>query len=628
MMVPPRWLSVPGVLLLVVTLLPALGFVSRQTSDQATLTILSHGVTVIDGWSGGAYVGTSGATLREGDRLITDVSGIALVTFFDGSELEVDVATGTRIDSLGQTAGGGILITIAQASGLTINRVVELGYGATYQLETPSTTALVRGTEFIGRVVRDPLTGQVIEEDIRVESGGPVDVQTALGTFVLLEGERLRYLGQTSAGTPAGITEPCDVQDSRESGKIGGSLGECGSSSSPGAPQPPDDEDEGDDEQDDDDGDDGDEDSSMFAWGSNDDGQLGIGTSSGLRDRPTPVGLSEVREVRGGGRHSLALLDDGTVWAWGANGEGQLGDGSTADRDEPVQVVDPSDPSGFLQEVTSIAAGGAHSLAITQDGSVYSWGSNSEGQLGRACEAESDNEPATVEVVAAKRVDAGEAFSILLTTQDDVRTWGSDDEGQLGDGGSNTDLCSPVSIGLGGIKAVAAGDAHALAVSVEGIVFAWGDNASGQLGDADAPNDKEVPVQVQGIGGATEVVAAGGRHSLVLLNGDMVKAWGENGDGQLGDGNAPTDSDVAVDVLVFIGGDVPLLDVEAGGEHSLALTAIGLVYTWGSNEFGQLGRDDVGDDDDTPELVEDLEDQGAIDGGADHSLSANAIFDP
>ena len=123
------------------------------------------------------------------------------------------------------------------------------------------------------------------------------------------------------------------------------------------------------------------EDGTVWAWGRNSDGQLGDGSTT---NRPLPVqvaGLSNVIQVAGGGAHSLALRNDGTVWAWGRNYDGQLGNGTVAG-DEPLPVTVPVRVSG-LSGVIQIAAGARHSMALKGDGTVWTWGANTSGQLGR-----------------------------------------------------------------------------------------------------------------------------------------------------------------------------------------------------------------------------------------------------
>src|SRR4051812_32426582 len=183
----PRWLVLVALALLTLALLPPLaeGAPARPAADptRATLTVLSESVTVV-GAGGDAHQGQSGESLGVGDQVQTGTPGAALLTFADGSELELDAGTTVRLDALGQTAGAGALTSLAQAGGITISRVATLGASSNYQVTTPSATALVRGTVFRTRVVRDPLTGRLLEEDISVDVD-TVQVVVGIQTFTL-----------------------------------------------------------------------------------------------------------------------------------------------------------------------------------------------------------------------------------------------------------------------------------------------------------------------------------------------------------------------------------------------------------------------------------------------------------
>src|SRR5918997_650316 len=134
----------------------------------------------------------------------------------------------------------------------------------------------------------------------------------------------------------------------------------------------------------------------LSAWGDNFLGQLGNGVPLPYPDDshstiPVEVsnleGTEELKAIAGGYDHSLALKDEGTVLAWGLNQDGQLGDGTNTDSSTPVQVKDPNDPSGYLSGVSAIAAGGGHSLALKSDGTVWAWGANESGELGKGANA-------------------------------------------------------------------------------------------------------------------------------------------------------------------------------------------------------------------------------------------------
>ena len=334
---------------------------------------------------------------------------------------------------------------------------------------------------------------------------------------------------------------------------------------------------------------------SLAAWGANTDRQLGDGSTT---NRTSPVssnsgllaGKSIIRTAAGDS-HNLVATADGLLSGWGLNSSGQTGAGGL--------------PAGPLQgkTIASIAAGGAHSLALCSDGSTYAWGQNIYGALGDGGSTSSST-PVAVKadgVLAGRKpgaVAAGSLHSLLLTADGSVFSWGYNFWGQLGNG-SKTLSNVPVHVSTAGalagrrITAIAAGDAHSLALSSDGLAFAWGKNTEGQLGDG-TTTDRSAPVAVLTggalAGKAVVAIAAGQDHSLALTSDGMVFAWGRNTYGQLGDGSTTQQtSPVAVSAPVGWTTD-PIVAIAAGDSHSLALSASGVAFSWGRNQSGQLGN--------------------------------------
>ena len=279
--------------------------------------------------------------------------------------------------------------------------------------------------------------------------------------------------------------------------------------------------------------------------------------------------------VTSGESHSASLKRDGTVWAWGGNNFGQVGDGTTTHRWSPVQV------SG-LTGVTGLDAGEAHSLALRQDGTVWTWGYNTDGQLG---DGTTTHRASPVQVPGLSSVTAlapGRTHSLVLRQDGTVWAWGANGNGQLGDG-TTTQRYSPVRVtGLSGVTAIAAGIFHTLALRQDGTVWAWGANGNGQLGNGET-TQRNSPVQVVGLSGVT-ALAAGRNHSLALRQDGTVWAWGYNSFGQLGDGTI-IERHSPVQVTSLSG----VTALATGRNHSLALRQDGTVWAWGHNYYGQLG---------------------------------------
>ncbi len=202
--------------------------------------------------------------------------------------------------------------------------------------------------------------------------------------------------------------------------------------------------------------------------------------------------------------------------------------------------------------------------------------------------------PARVVAIAA-----GGGHTCALTSAGEVKCWGDNSSGQLGDG-TRTDRTEPVDVvGLRiGAKAIAAGSyqlggGHTCALTTTGGVKCWGDNSDGQLGDGQVCGLKcATPVDVKGLASGVVAITAGGRHTCALTTGGGVKCWGDNGKGRLGDGTT-TSRTTPVDVVGLTSG---VAAVAAGGGvnvfqngHTCAVTTAGAVRCWGANEFGQLG---------------------------------------
>jgi alpha-tubulin suppressor-like RCC1 family protein len=337
------------------------------------------------------------------------------------------------------------------------------------------------------------------------------------------------------------------------------------------------------------------------AWGLNDDGQLGNGSTSGPESckfnavlhacslGAIPVSeLSEVTAVAAGKDHSLALIEGGTVMAWGRNSSGQLGNGTTTGSALPVSV-------GGLSEVTAIAGGTDHSLALRADGTVYAWGDNATGELGNGTTTNSSVPVQVSGLTGVTAIAAGNGYSLALLEGGTVKAWGANEVGQLGNG-TTTGSTVPVSVsGLTTATGISAGFAHSLAVLSGGTVKAWGYNGFGQLGNGTRTGPSKctvgelqlpcakTPVAVTGLSEAT-AVAAGEQHSLALKSSGSVSAWGGNEEGALGDGTFE-ESDIPVAVLSL----TEATAVAAGGKSSMALAAGGKVMAWGANYYGQLG---------------------------------------
>jgi alpha-tubulin suppressor-like RCC1 family protein len=314
----------------------------------------------------------------------------------------------------------------------------------------------------------------------------------------------------------------------------------------------------------------------VLAWGDNFNNQLGNNSMLNT-DKPVRVHIpahTKITEVRAGCAFGLALTSRGQVLAWGLNTDGQLGDGKLEDGAVPQRVRLPKGVT-----VTGISAGCAHSLAVTSTGRVLAWGDNLLGELGTGNIASSDV-PVRVKLAAKIRVTAvaaGSDHSLALTSKGRVLAWGDNGDGELGNGKNGDFFDLPVAVKLPGkttVTRLAGGDQHSLALTSKGQVLAWGFNSFGELGDG-STTDSDLPVKVKLPAGTKVIgIAAGSDHSLALTSKGHVLAWGENGFGELGDGNT-TNSDLPVKVKLPASADVIAVASGPGADHSLAIEAVG-----------------------------------------------------
>ena len=321
-------------------------------------------------------------------------------------------------------------------------------------------------------------------------------------------------------------------------------------------------------------------DGNAYAWGGNREGELGDGTTS-ENARCTPVMVKQPDrktypdlpadftyvQVSAGSYHSLALGSDGNAYAWGWNEYGRLGDGTSTDQHTPVRVKKPAGTSTDFTYV-QVSAGYHHSLALGSDGNAYAWGYNNSGQLGdgtstdRATPVKVGTPTGTPTDFTYAQIGAGYQYSLAVGSDGYAYAWGNNLRGQLGNnsiGGFLSPNPNPVRLrnpaspndADKGLKAVnvTGGFWYSLALGSDGNVYAWGYNSKGQLGN-NSSKDSTVPVLVSDSASPTDtskglkavLVSTGQYHSLALGSDGNAYAWGDNGYGQLGNNSIPTGS--------------------------------------------------------------------------------------
>ena len=303
---------------------------------------------------------------------------------------------------------------------------------------------------------------------------------------------------------------------------------------------------------------------------------VGFGAPAARADTP------KFTAIIAGGSHTCALTSGGGIECWGDNSHGQLGNGTTTSSSTPVPVV------GLTSGVIAVSAGLTHTCALTSAGAVECWGANDSGQLGNGTTINSSTPVAVIGLSGVIAISAGAAHTCALTSGGQVDCWGNNFWGQLGNGTTASPFVRPGPVfGLSsGVVAISAGWDHSCALTAGGGVQCWGNNGNGQLGNGTTINSS-TPVAVIGLSSGVRALSAGGFHTCALTSGGGVDCWGDDSNGQVGDGvtGVPA-SPVPVGVIGLSSG---VSAISAGGYHVCALIGGG-VECWGANGNGQLGN--------------------------------------
>ena len=273
-------------------------------------------------------------------------------------------------------------------------------------------------------------------------------------------------------------------------------------------------------------------DGTLWTWGYNSFGILGDGTTTN-RSSPgtTAGGGTNWKQVSSGFYHSAAIKTDGTLWTWGYNFTGRLGDGTTTNRSSPGTTA------GGGTNWKQVTCAYYNTAAIKTDGTLWTWGHNNFGQLGDGTAA-GRNSPGTVAGGGTnwKQVAGGYMHITAIKTDGTLWTWGNNSNGALGDG-TTTSRSSPGTTASGGTnwKQIAGGNAYTSAIKTDGTLWMWGGNSSGQLGDGTTTN-RSSPGTTAGSGTNWKQVSCGNSYTAAIKTDGTLWTWGINTQGQLGDG--------------------------------------------------------------------------------------------
>jgi alpha-tubulin suppressor-like RCC1 family protein len=269
-------------------------------------------------------------------------------------------------------------------------------------------------------------------------------------------------------------------------------------------------------------------DGSLWAWGNNAYGQLGTGGEARALIPTRLGGTTRWASIALGQHFVFARKQDGSLWGWGRNEKGQLGLATTGHVWKPIRLADP----GVVWR--QLTGNYEHSAGIKADGSLWTWGENSLGRLGRELPVPS-RQPIPVTNGVWKEVSAGFAHCAALRDDGTLWSWGWNSHGQLGLGEVGT-VVAPKQIGQDtDWRAVSAAAEHTLALKTDGSLWAWGSGMFGEIGDG-ARFDRRVPTRVGDETNWVSLPVVNGSASFAIKNDGSLWGWGLNRGGQLGDG--------------------------------------------------------------------------------------------
>lgn len=355
-------------------------------------------------------------------------------------------------------------------------------------------------------------------------------------------------------------------------------------------------------------------DGTVYVWGSNAHSYNQLGMSGSNKSLPTPLPAStfnnkKIIAIDASDHFGMALDEEGHVWMWACNYRGVQG--TNTNNTSPKQI----EASRFdNKRIEKISAGDHTAMAIDEDGTLWVWGSNSNGKLGNGLDSGSPstatsrnndrtypgkiepsrfNNKKIITVATNSNINGGigdSGHNLAIDEDGNVWAWGQNNSGQLGVGDTNKKLVPTLVNGFGGkrITAISASTHHSMAIDADGSVWAWGLNDAGQLGD-NTTQQKNVPTKINPAAFNNikiKSIAAGDAHSSALDQNGNLWTWGSNANVQLGDG---TTENRRIPTIVQYFLSLNIQTITASGSHTMAIGESGSVWAWGKNNFGQIG---------------------------------------
>ncbi len=296
--------------------------------------------------------------------------------------------------------------------------------------------------------------------------------------------------------------------------------------------------------------------------------------------RPEGTLINIEPKVVTGGKHTLSLKADGTVWAYGQNTYGQLGIGTQDSTDNPIYVN-----FGTGVKIVDIACGEEHSMALDSAGNVYVWGRNNYYQLGNSTDIFVTSPKIINSITNAIKIASGNNNCFVITQDKNSYSWGLNANGECGIGSYTNKITITKTKFLTDVIEIKAGKNHTVALKSTGEVFVTGSNLYGELGFGEQETRKINTFRRMNLITNVVEIATGDSHSLVLTKDGKLFTWGSNIYGNLGNGQSQTQSNRPVEIQ----GIQNVRYIEGGKGYSLLIDSGNDVYVSGLNNSGQLG---------------------------------------
>jgi len=343
-------------------------------------------------------------------------------------------------------------------------------------------------------------------------------------------------------------------------------------------------------------------DGTIWSWGYNNNGELGDGTNDDKWIAVEEITNShDWKSIDAGGWFSMAIKNDGTLWVWGHNDLGQFGNNSDIftnnSSSEPIKVSN--------EHWKSIALGQNHVLAIRDDNTLWAWGSNAQGQIGNGGANGIQKTPYKVgdnylHITAGKNYSLAMQESnstdnpLAIINQYKFWVWGDNSFGQLGIGSKDDknsptllyDSLNPTWAENGDFQTVVAGAYHTLALQKDKTVWGWGNNGYGELtNNSDGTDEEHTPIKIDILNFIT--LSAGESYSMGIKADGTLWGWGNGQYGNLGDGSSDVNVKFPKQEATK---STKWVYIDTGNRHSVGIQSDGTLWSWGDNDYGQLGN--------------------------------------